>query len=536
MKLVFKSLRLSLILIVSGIAIASLSIFPETMITVRAQEGDRGIGLTQAETVSQLPTSAKRFALVVGVDQYADTQITTLGGSSNDARALADALVRYAGFPADQVTLLASNQPAERQPTRGNILRRLSNMASVVPKDGLLLVSFAGHGMEREGRAFLLPSDAQVSGDVDLLEQTAINVQQVRERVKKTGVGQVLMILDACRNDPVGRADAPNPLTQTYTRGFNFDVRNREVTAFATLYATAVGQRAYEYKERKQGYFTWALLEGLKGGASNERGEVTLAGLVKFLQERVPKQVYMDLGSGKEQRPFAEIGGYKAEDLIISVSATRGAAGAAAPQPPPAVDSTAIELSFWETIRNSTNPEDFKAYMQEYPDGRFVLLAKNRLNSLEATVKSEVSSRSAAPVESQNQTAELALWESVKDSTKAEDYKAYLEKYPDGTFSTLAKNRIYNLEISVEGTTWRGKSPGGDKKYLIKFGKEGKVYFECILECLVCSNVVFEGTWSQSGTNIRIEGLYEVKGTINGNRMDGSWTGGKYKFTLEKSQ
>jgi hypothetical protein len=139
-------------------------------------------------------------------------------------------------------------------------------------------------------------------------------------------------------------------------------------------------------------------------------------------------------------------------------------------------------------------------------------------------------------VESQNNTAELALWESVKDSTKAEDYKAYLEKYPDGTFSTLAKNRIYNLEISVEGTTWRGKSPGGDKKYLLKFGKEGKVYFECILECLVCSNVVFEGTWSQSGTNVHIEGAFEVKGTINGNRMDGSWSGGKYKFTVEKSQ
>lgn len=283
-------------------------------------QNDRGIGIKPAETVRQLPNKSKRYAIVIGVDQYADTQITTLGGAVNDAKTLANALVQYAGFPADQVTLLASDQPVERQPTRGNILRRLSNLAAVLPKDGLLLISFAGHGIERGGQAFLLPSDAQVSNDVDLLEQTAINVKQIKEKIQKTGVGQVLMILDACRNDPVGRANADNPLTAAYTRGFNFDVRNREVTAFATLYATAVGARAYEYKERKQGYFTWELVEALKGKAANERGEVTLAGLVKYLQDNVPKRVLLDLGAGKDQRPFAVVEGYKADELVLAVA------------------------------------------------------------------------------------------------------------------------------------------------------------------------------------------------------------------------
>lgn len=275
-------------------------------------------GLTLGPQVKQLPSKAKRFALIIGVDQYADTQITTLGGATNDAKSLADALVANAGFPSDQVMLLASNQPAERLPTRGNILRRLSNLAAVLPKDGLFLFAFAGHGVERGGQAFLLPSDAQVSNDVDLLEQTAINVTQVKDRIRKAGVGQVLMILDACRNDPSGRANADNPLTPAYTRGLNFDLRNREVTAFATLYATDVGHRAYEFKEKHQGYFTWALVEGLRGGAANERGEVTLAGLVKYLQERVPKKVLLDLGQGKDQRPFAVIEGYRADELVIA--------------------------------------------------------------------------------------------------------------------------------------------------------------------------------------------------------------------------
>lgn len=350
------------------------------------QKGKRDLRLQPPRPLGEWPGSAKRFALLIGVDQYADTQITPLSGASNDVKALEEALVRYAGFPRDQVTLLASGEPLERQPTRVNILRRLSNLAAVVPKDGLLVVAFSGHGMERGGQAFLLPSDAQVSNDVDLLEQTALNVTQMKDKIRRTGVGQVVLFLDACRNDPTaGRADAANLLTQSYTRGFSFDVRNREVTAFATLYATAVGHRAYEYKEKKQGYFMWALVEGLKGKAANEKGEVTLSRVIQYLQDWVPKRVLLDLGPGKEQRPFAVVEGYKADELVVAVSGQPGAAGPGdmgATGLSPGVDLAAVELSFWETIKNSKNPEDFKAYLRKYPNGTFAELAKIRLRVL----------------------------------------------------------------------------------------------------------------------------------------------------------
>src|SRR5689334_14374150 len=162
------------------VLLALLFCFACNAICTKAQPNGRGLSISE-KPVKSLPSTTKRYAIVIGVDQYADTQITTLGGASNDAKALAKALVQYGGFPSEQVTLLASDQPAERQPTRGNILRRLSNMAAVIPSDGLLLLSFAGHGIERGGQAFLLPSDSQVSNDVDLLEQTAINVARSEE-------------------------------------------------------------------------------------------------------------------------------------------------------------------------------------------------------------------------------------------------------------------------------------------------------------------------------------------------------------------
>ena len=353
-----------------------------------ASPAQRAIAVRGTQNVANWPTKAKRWALVIGVDRYADTQITPLGGSSNDAKSIADALVRYAGFPQDQVILLASDQPAERQPTRGNILRRLSNLKSVVPKDGLLFLSFAGHGMDRENMAYLLPSDAQLSNDVRLLEETALNVTRIKQYIQETGVRQVMLVLDACRNDPGGRADQPNPMTQSYVKGFNFDERNSDVSAFVTLYATDVGERAYEYTEKQQGYFTWELLEGMRGGAANERGEVTLSGLVSYVQQRVPKHVLADLGAGKDQKPYALVYGYKADDLVIAV-APRGAAVAAPPggtQPTspgaaatlPRADPAAVEMMFWETIQGSNDPDDFKAYLAKYPNGQFADLARRR--------------------------------------------------------------------------------------------------------------------------------------------------------------
>lgn len=343
--------------------------------------------LAQTAPVKEWPGKAKRWALVIGVDQYRDGNISALRGAANDAATLARALTQYAGFPADQVILLATDQPEERQPTRINILTYLSNIAAAVPKDGLLLVSFAGHGLERGGQAYLIPSDARLTDDVSLLEESAVSVQRMHNRIRSTGVGQVVVLLDACRNDPGGRSGAPNNLTAAYTNAFNFDVRNREVQAYATIYATAVGQRAFEYVEKKQGYFSWALIEGLKGAAANERGEVTLAALVKYVQDTVPKRVAIDLGGSKQQRPFANIDGYMAADLVVAVGQPADAAAGNANVSETKTDPAAFELSYWESVKNSTDPEDFKAYLEKYPSGQFAALAQNKIRSLQTPTK-----------------------------------------------------------------------------------------------------------------------------------------------------
>jgi hypothetical protein len=343
--------------------------------------------LQRGEDIKELPSKSKRWALVIGVDDYSESQISKLNGAANDARTLAKALSEYAGFPEDQVTLLASDQASTLQPRRSTILRYLSNLRGTVPKDGLLLVSFAGHGIERSGRAFLLPSDALGVNDMVLLEDTAVSVDRIKESIRATGVGQVIVILDACRSDPApGRGAGDNLMTTDFRKSFDFDQRNQDIRAFATLYATAVGERAYEYDVKKQGYFTWALVEGLRGAAANDRGEVTLQRLVDYLQNSVPRLVQRDLGSDKLQKPFAIIEGYLAADLVIAVAQSDSIPGS-----PPG--STAFELSYWESIKSSTDPRDFEAYLQKYPSGQFVGLARNNLSRLKVGSNQNSNSR-----------------------------------------------------------------------------------------------------------------------------------------------
>jgi uncharacterized caspase-like protein len=64
-------------------------------------------------------------------------------------------------------------------------------------------------------------------------------------------------------------------------------------------------------------------------------------------------------------------------------STSRASVAAAAPAGSPSVDTTlAIEREFWASVRDSNRPEDIRAYLDKYPNGNFAPLARNRLEAL----------------------------------------------------------------------------------------------------------------------------------------------------------
>jgi class 3 adenylate cyclase len=87
------------------------------------------------------------------------------------------------------------------------------------------------------------------------------------------------------------------------------------------------------------------------------------------------------------------------------------------------------ELAFWESITNSDAAADYSAYLERYPTGNFSALARARLTTLAA---------GEAGGKNDDVKLELAYWESVSESDDPEMLQSYLDKYPDGHFKPLA--------------------------------------------------------------------------------------------------
>lgn len=104
-------------------------------------------------------------------------------------------------------------------------------------------------------------------------------------------------------------------------------------------------------------------------------------------------------------------------------------------------DSQEFELAFWEAIKDSHDPAEFTAYLEKYPQGAFAALAETRRKAL-------LEETASGPKEPEADAVELAYWDMVKDSDNPEMFGAYLERYPEGAFAPLAKVRLDELAAS----------------------------------------------------------------------------------------
>src|SRR5438067_74359 len=96
-------------------------------------------------------------------------------------------------------------------------------------------------------------------------------------------------------------------------------------------------------------------------------------------------------------------------------------------------------------VRAQVNEETNKGQL---PWGHTNLIGSVYLNGAPAPA---APGAAAAPAQQQvalapNAEVEVEFWRSIKDSSKVEEYKAYLTNYPNGQFRSLAQSRIASLE------------------------------------------------------------------------------------------
>jgi len=303
-------------------------------------------------SVKELPPTQNRYALLIGVNDYDDPGIASLDDPANDVELMRQTLIANAGFDDGNITVLSKDGNVSHKPTRPNILKALAKIKLNVPSDGnaLLLVMFSGHGITGPGGGFLLPQDASSPGDLTLLSQTSISINEMRDGIAGTGANQTIVLLDACRNDPEkAKSIGDNKLTQEFHDAFDFSTFNKQVSASVVFYATAIGERAYVDAARKLGYFTEVFVDALRGNGVDKNGDglVSLNDIARYVQMEVPKRVDND-NLGLVQKPIISISGYLPSDLIISTRTSGGSPSPiprpldSAPVPPPPLLTSAI--------------------------------------------------------------------------------------------------------------------------------------------------------------------------------------------------
>jgi len=253
------------------------------------------------------------WAIAVGINNYDNLQ--PLNYAKRDAEAMCD-WFKEVGF--DQVFLFtedsppieAKPSPIPTQPTFGRFQRFLraqfekrkdNNREETLlqPGDNLWFF-FAGHGARVAHGDYLMLSDS----DPGNVEGTAISVNYVTERLRDSGADNVILFLDACRNEE-------------HRSGLG--IGNDEHKGVITFYSCAPHQRSYEIDQLNHGSFTNALLEGLQiQGVGNcatvERLEQYLRHQVPQINQRYKKPV---------QNPYAKVEpSYKNYFILLDQFAT----------------------------------------------------------------------------------------------------------------------------------------------------------------------------------------------------------------------
>lgn len=267
----------------AALAVASL-LFASAPSAARAQEG-------------------KRYALVVGVNEYEHEKLKALEYAVNDAAELG-AILEKSGYLVTELTDTAGKKDPKLAPTKANIEKHLRAVLGGAKKGDLVLVALAGHGLQFEGDrdAYFCPSDAKpLKSKADSL----VSLKGVYEELDGSFAGMKVLLVDACRDDP------------SRSRGVGADTAPRPPQGVAALFSCKAGQRAFESAKYKHGIFFHHVLAGLRGEAADKRGRVTFAGLAAHVGQEVPNDVSVLVGNGAVQTPNLKAE-YASEPVLVA--------------------------------------------------------------------------------------------------------------------------------------------------------------------------------------------------------------------------
>jgi uncharacterized caspase-like protein len=288
----------------------------------------------------------KRVALVIGNSAY--QKVAKLPNPANDAAAVA-AMLKAAGFD-----LVESKSNL----TVADLRKSLREFGSKARDADMAVVYYAGHGIELDGTNYLIPVDAALETDADVLDET-LPLDRVLFAVEPAKQLR-LVILDACRDNPFAKTMKRTIASRAIGRG----LAKIEPTSPNTMiaFAAKAGSTASD-GDSKNSPFAAALVEHLpKPGLDLRRA-------FGFVRDEVLKNT----GNKQEPYVYGSLGG----DDVPLVPAKPVATG-------PQADPQAAVRRDYELALQVGDRDAWEAFLQTYPEGFYANLAKVQLKKIAA--------------------------------------------------------------------------------------------------------------------------------------------------------
>ncbi len=377
---------------------------------------------------TDLAAAERRVALVLGNSAY-QTPSLSLTNPKNDAEDVASAL-KGLGFEVlveTDVSLSDTN-------------RALQKFARMAAEADTALFFYAGHALQYQGHNYLMPVDADVKDEISLPFET-VAVENVRAALDRS-TGIKIMILDACRNNPIaeklarlnGPATASPMPTNERSRGLE---RIDKTQGLIVAYATGADEVALDGQARNSP-FTTAFLKRL-----NEPGLE-----IEMMFRRIANDV--NLATDGRQRPETYV------SLVSEYYLNQN------------------DRIAWEQIKDSNDPAAFRDFLAHYPSSYYSIEARYRLDAMQRALE-ETKKRALQEAEDKRRETEKAEQEAALklkaekacqvnrtalDAIGARDQnglKSFIDGNPCDEAKQAAQKRLTSLQetLAAEAETCR---------------------------------------------------------------------------------
>lgn len=333
------------------------------------------IGAATAQDEDAANAAPRRVALVIGNGAYLEAP--ALPNPVNDAVDLATRLDALGFEVLDGYDL-----------DYGAMQSLVRDFARALDGADVGLFFYAGHGLQVDGRNYMVPVDATLLDEAAVDFET-IDMNLVLDQLARNPDRTSVVLLDACRDNPLA-ANLAREMAAARSAAVGRGLAQIESVAAGTLiaYSTQPGATASDGLGRNSP-FTGAILHHI------ETPGLEIQQLLRRVRATVIDgsdglQIPWDNSSLTENFYFVA----PPDDAFVTPTAEAWS--------PPVHEPTErqIEVDLWNDVKDTGSTEEIQAYLDQYPTGFFANAARARIERLtrEATAQADQAAQFAAAI------------------------------------------------------------------------------------------------------------------------------------------